>query len=37
MGKITLTFTDGNKIEVNKRVKGSEILDKLPENCGNKG
>jgi len=31
MGKITLTFTDGNKIEVNKRVKGSEILDKLPE------
>ncbi len=31
MGKITLTFTNGNKIEAAQRIKGSEILDKLME------
>lgn len=31
MRKIELSFSNGRKVEVNQRIKGSEILDLLPE------
>lgn len=34
MSNITLTFTDGKKIEVPARVRGLDILDKLPQKDG---
>ena len=34
MSTITLTFTDGRKIETPARIRGKDILDKLPEQKG---
>ena len=34
MSNITLTFSDGKKLEVPARVKGTDIIDKLPQREG---
>ena len=34
MNNITLTFTDGKKIDVSARIRGKDILDKLPPHNG---
>ena len=34
MNNITLTFTDGRKVEVSARVRGKDILEHLPPHDG---